>query len=425
MDGNGRGGGSGPSDESIGGGGDASVVARSFVVRALLEDDPQGTPAWHGFVTETGTGERQLWRRVSDVARFIQRRLPPPPTPSSGVRHLGMAMAGPPLTDVVATMLADLRDDRLVSVAALPEPNVTLERVAERLVGLGNHVGTDPVGPVGTRTLRGGRLDARVRFQLWGATAGDVDDSVLTLQSDLLDDREALRAVGFVKLAAADTSLAERVDSVGGWRKSTSYDVLYEFQYVDGDDADSLIVRIPVTLDTEQAGGPGGERQTLTDEMVRWDQEAAPALVVSGPLTVARLSALVFAPGPPLGGTVTVLRSAGPVPGPVTHLPDLAAFLAATGGPEPAETNADTQLAPDDFFTGLGASGAVLELGDWNLDGTLDQYAGHDLRLGAAIVLPTPQDRLTIGYAPPAGPGTGLDQTAVVYLRVNAEERQT
>jgi hypothetical protein len=67
----------------------------------------------------------------------------------------------------------------------------------------------------------------------------------------------------------------------------------------------------------------------------------------------------------------------------------------------------------------------MLELGDWNLDGTLDQYAGHDLRLGAAIVLPTPQDRLTIGYAPQAGPGTGLDQTAVVYLRVNAEERQT
>jgi hypothetical protein len=421
VDGNGRGGGGGPSDESIGRGDDASFVARSFVVRALLEDDPPGTPTWHGFVTETGTGERQLWRRVSEVARFIQRRLPLPPTPSSGVRHLGTDMAGPPLTDVITTMLADLKDDRLVSVAALPEPNVTLERVAERLVGLGNHVGTDPVGPVGTRTVRGGRFDARVRFQLWGATSGGVDDLVLALQSDLLDDREALRAIGFVKLVAADTTVAERIESVGGWRKSTSYDVLYEFQYFDGDDADSLIVQIPVTLDTEQAG----ELQTLTDEMVRWDQEAAPALVVSGPLTVARLSALVFAPGPALGGTVTVRRLAGPVPGPVTHLPDLAAFLAATGGPEPAETNADTQLTPADFFTGLGPSGAVLELGDWNLDGTLDQYAGYDLRLGAAIVLPTRQDRLTIGYAPPAGPGTGFDQTAVVYLRVNAEERQT
>jgi hypothetical protein len=422
---NGRGGGSDPSDESIGTGDEAPVLARSFIVRALLEDDPQGARTWHGFVTETGTGERRLWRRSSDIARFIERRLPLPPPLSSGVRLVGTGMAGPMLTDVITKMLTDLKGNRLVAVAALPEPNVTLERVAERQVGLGNHVGAGPAGPVGVRTVRGGRLDARVRFQLWGATAVEVDDSVLTLQSDLLDDRDELRRAGFLKLAAADTTLAERVDSVGGWRKSTSYDVLYEYQYADGGDAESLIVKIPVTMDTEHTGGPASQAQTLTDEMIRWDDEAAPAFIVPGPRTVARLTALVFAPGPTLAGTVTVLRSTGPVPGPVTHLPDLPTFLAATGGDEPAEADADTQLSPNDFFTGLGPSGVLLELGDWNADGTLDQYTGYDLRLGAPIVLPTWHDRLTITYAPPAGPATGLDQTAVVYLRVNAVERQT
>jgi hypothetical protein len=68
----------------------------------------------------------------------------------------------------------------------------------------------------------------------------------------------------------------------------------------------------------------------------------------------------------------------------------------------------------------LGATGDALELGDWNTDGSIDQYTGFDRRLDQAIALPTQLDRLSITYTPPPGPSTGLDQTAVVYLRVNA-----
>jgi hypothetical protein len=203
---------------------------------------------------------------------------------------------------------------------------------------------------------------------------------------------------------------------VNGWRKATSYDVLYEYRYVDSDDADSLITAIPVTTDPERAGSPDREQQTVTDEMVRWDNEAAPELVLRGPAAISRISALVFEPGPTFGGTVVVRRADGRS-GTVTHLPDLTAFLDATTGDAPVTTNADVSLAPDDFLTALGAAGTGIELGDWDTDGATDAYTGFDRLLDATISLPAWTDVLSISYS---GPATGLDQTGVVYLRVNA-----
>ena len=412
---NGSGGGTpGATDE--GDIGDAGpVVVHSFVVRALRDRDTE-SQRWRGVVTDTATGERAVWRRPSDVARFIDRRLG-----ERAQRVEGAAMTGPNLTTVLTDMLAVLSARLPVPPPALPDPNVTLERISERLVGLGNHRGTEVSHALGQRTLRGGRLDARVRFQLWGVTAPAVDTAVMVLQSDLLEDRETLRQAGFLRFKAAETTLAERVDSVNGWRKVTSFDVLYEYQYVDTDDADSLIVRIPVTLDPERTNSPDRELQTLTDEMVRWDSETAPSLRIHGPATVRRLSALAFVPGTPIGGHVVLARSSDP-PGPPTHLPSLAAFLQATGGPAPTTTDADVTLTPAGFFAGLGPSGETLALGDWDQDGTLDSYAGFDRRLDEPLELRTAGDVLTVTFQAPPGPSTALDQTAVVYLRVNTPD---
>jgi hypothetical protein len=399
------------------------VAARSFVVRALLEHGADTSPGWHGFVTDVETGDRQAWRRANEVARFIEQCLAAVFEGRTGggrTTLLGAPVAGPALTDVVTDMLAILAARLPAPVPALPDPNVTLERISEKLVGLGNHRGNEPTGALGVRTLRGGRLGGRVRFQLWGGTALAVDNAVLALHSDLLDDGEELRQAGFLRLSAVDTTLAEHVDSVSGWRKATSFEVLYEYRYVDSDDADSLIARIQVTTDPERDGSPDREQEIVVDEMVRWDDEVAPALVVRGPASVSRITALVFVPGPAIGGTVTVSRTEHGSPGPVTDLPNLAAFLTATGGDPPAHTNADVELAPADLFADLGATGDALELGDWNTDGSIDQYTGFDRRLDQAIALPTQLDRLSITYTPPPGPSTGLDQTAVVYLRVNA-----
>jgi hypothetical protein len=168
-------------------------------------------------------------------------------------------------------------------------------------------------------------------------------------------------------------------------------------------------------VDPERAGSPAREQEDVVDETVRWDAAAAPTLQVRGPVTVRRLSALAFVPGPDLGGSVVLARTDGTTP--PTRLPDLDAFLAATAGPG-GTTNVDVALAPAALLLALGPAGPGLTLGDPDTDDTHD-YVGHDRRLDPVIEL-SARERLAIAYEPPPGPGTGLDQTAVVYLRVNA-----
>ncbi|MGH4002073.1 MAG: hypothetical protein ACRDTJ_31930, partial [Pseudonocardiaceae bacterium] len=174
-----------------------------------------------------------------------------------------------------------------------------------------------------------------------------------------------------------------------------------------------------VTTNPEQAGSPARETAIITDDMVRWDNETAPTLMVAGPATVHRISALAYLPGPALGGTVTLQRVVAGTTAPPTHLPDLAAFLTAVGGERPAQTNADVTVSPADLLAGLGPASGQLDLGDWDTDGTPDRYSGFDRMLTAPIRLPTGADRFTISYSPAPGAGPGFDQIAVVYLRVN------
>ncbi|WP_328331086.1 hypothetical protein OHA70_10480 [Kribbella sp. NBC_00382] len=387
---------------------DDLVSARSFVVRALLEPADGLAVGWAGFVTDAVTGQRQGWRRPADIARFIERQLAVavPAVP----RRRRLAVAGPTLTEVVADMLAVLGARLPATIPALPQPNVTLERVTEKLAGLGNQTGAESAA-LGVRTLRAGRLDARVRFQLWGGTAPLVDSAVLTLHSDLLDDREELRSAGFLRFNVADTPPAEEFDSLTAWRKTTSFDLLYEYRYDAGDDADSLITRIQVTTDPEESPSPAREQETVTDDLVRWDDQETPEFVLTGPATIRRISALVFQAGPPLGGAVTVRRTDASGAPPVVQ-PDLASFLAAIG---PAEVT----LSPGVFFASLGPAGTGLTLGDWNVDAVPDEYAGFNRVLDPPIGLLARSDRLSITYS-----GPGLDQTAVVYLRLT-EKRET
>jgi hypothetical protein len=409
-----------PQDDGTG----VLVAARSFVVRALLEDVGRAGREWHGFVTDAQTGARRAWRTPGEAARFIEHTLAAEtaaggPSPGTG-RIRGVDMAGPPLTDVVSGMLALLGQHLPAAPPGPPVPvsNVTLERIAEKLVGLGDQAGTEPTGTLGVRTLRGGRLDARVRFQVWAASPGDVDDAMRTLHADLLDAGEHLRSLGFLRLRSTDTTLAEHVGTIPAWRKATSVDVLYEYRYTDSDDAASLIARIPVTSDLEAVAGGATEHETVVDELVRWDQEDAAPLIVRGPAAVTRVAALAFVPGPPLGGTVSFRRLSGAV-GPVVPFADLDTFLAATTGDAPTHLDAEVTLDPAAALGALGPASPGPDLGDWDTDGTPDSYTGTDRRLDAPLRLPAAVDRFEIRYAPPPGPATGLDQTAVVYLRVN------
>jgi hypothetical protein len=214
---------------------------------------------------------------------------------------------------------------------------LSLVSVAERAVGLGGRVGTDTRGPFTVSALKGTRLEAVVRYQLWSDTPVGVDAAIQDLATRLLADREVLRAAGFLRLTLKGAGASENVPALNFWRESAEFAVLYEFPYVDADDAESLIGRIPIEINEEFS-----ESMTVTDEMVRWDDQpapppplppSAPPLLLRGALSIGRLSALAFIPGTAPTGTVTLTRTFDGAPGPPPTHPDLPTFLAAITNP--------------------------------------------------------------------------------------------
>lgn len=393
------------------------LAIRSFVVRAFLDRHEDQGRSWRGQVTNVTTGLRRSWNRTDQIGPFIESVLADTAGPEGGsTTEIGELMAAPAMTDVINGMLAALEARLPAPSPPLPAPNVTVERIKESLVGLGRFRGSDRQGSIGLQTLRGVRLDARVRFQLWGSDPSDVDAAVVILHGTMLDAGEQLRLDGFLKLAASETSLAEHVEVVDGWRKTSSYDVVYEFQYEDSDDATGLIARIPIDTDVDRPEGSVRESQTVTDAMVRWDDEGTGPLTITGPSSVGRIEVLAFVPGLDPNGTVTLLRSRSATTTPAVHFPNLATFLAAVSGEEPVETNADVTLSPATFLDAMSPAADPIELGDWDQNAVLDSYERLQLVLPSAIHLAAGTDRFEISHSTPGG----LNQQAVLYIRVNA-----
>lgn len=190
-----------------------------------------------------------------------------------------------------------------------PRPSVSVVSVSERSVGFSNHRGTETRGAFPVAALKGVRLDALVRFQLWAADPGSVDALVSELQARLQGAGHDLRVAGFLKVGGEQTSLAEEAASLNAWRKTFDYRVLYEFHYRAEDEADSLIARIPVDIN-----GEFNESMLVTDEMVRWDEHGAPDLRIVGrraPPSVRAVSILAFIPAGWDGHKVTISISIG------------------------------------------------------------------------------------------------------------------
>jgi hypothetical protein len=320
------------------------------------------------------------------------------------------------LDQAVTDMLSELESRLPAPVPAVPPHNVTAVRIRERLAGLGRLRGTERRGLLGPVVLKAHRLEGEVRFQLWTDASDTVDAAVLDLQRDLLQASEALRAAGFLRFAATDTTLAEAVPTLSAWRKTASFEVLYESTFEDSDATESLIARVPITSDLERPGSPGHETRIETDAMVRWDDEGASPLVVRGPRRLGSLAALAFLPpGPPPAGGVTLTRTFDGAAGPPVALPTVAAFLAAVGGPDPAELHARLSFGSiPAFLAALTPAGGPLELGDWNLDTITDVYEPLSLSLEPTLVLLSAGDRFEVRHANPA-----LGAPAVVYLRLS------
>ena len=273
----------------------------------------------------------------------------PGPTPADAPPPVASraATARSPTTNNASTpdqalvlMLAELEG----YTDGLPEPSVSALRVDERALALGNRRGLERRGSFAVVELKGGRLDAVVRFQFLADEPSAVDSAVQDLQRSLLRARDALWTAGFLRITAEGTSPAEHLPALTRWRKTTDYRVLYEYHYWDTDGAESIIARIPIHSDLEELDSLPRETTTVTDEIVRWDREGAPALQVAAlagsRLRVAGLAILVYLPAGWTGTEVTLARLDRTSKRTPTLYPTLAEFLAAITDPENPDRHA-------------------------------------------------------------------------------------
>lgn len=401
--------------------------------------------------------------------------LVPPP-----IAHtIKLSNGGPtPLSRALQAMLDVLNDYTLPPIIQPPPPpplppsNVLLASIVERTVGLGSRVGLDLRGPFSVAELKGLRVESVVRFELWAHSPADVAQATEDLISRLLGDQETLRGRGFLRVALKGVNSSENIFAEDAWRQLVEFNMLFEFPYVDTNEAESLIAQIPIHINSEH-----NEDTIVVDEMARWDNETAPTLRVRGPHQVGALTALAFIPVAEPVGSVIITRTFDGASGLPTSFPTLADFVTAVAGDNPAARHAevtfaslveflaaittfkitdeslegmtadavppavvgqlegikDTEVAGESDFLALVEAtigpaittfrAVILEhstmlepivLGDWDLDGVPDEYKSSQFRIDPSIRLTTVNDRLEIAFEHPE-----LSEVAVVYLRAS------
>jgi hypothetical protein len=186
-----------------------------------------------------------------------------------------------------------------------PANTLSIVSLSYRSLGIGGWHGMERLSGMAEIGIRGGFLEATVRYDIWAADVTALSNAAAALQRAIGADVVRLRRRQILQLKLVGIS-----DGTGAnanqLRRSLDYEVLYEYQYLDSDNAASLIARIPIEHGTDLAALPTIE---VRDWMVRWDNIEAPTLVVSpvgtGTLRVRGLTIAAFFPGAGPGGQVT------------------------------------------------------------------------------------------------------------------------
>lgn len=369
------------------------------------------------------------------AASAIEREISPPRTARPVIRSDSVAEAA--LRQMLACFIlaSALPVDKLTTTSGLPIDRdillqqqqtansagtyVGLERWDLALLskrdlpaGLGALVGVERLGLLVNTEVKGLRLEAVVRLTLQADTVSAQDQVRAALQSHLLVAQSDLRRQGMLTFALGAMPPAEQVSGNSSWRGMTEYQLLFEYQYLDGDSAHSLITRIPIQSDLAGSGLPHPEVTLVTNAIMRWDHEGALPLVVSGRFTLTSLSTLAFVANPPPAGAVTLIRTYVGATGDPSEYASLEAFLAAISGAQP-DRNAQLRFDSLSAFLGMfSAAGDTVPLGHWNVDGIVDRYAPGLLPLPTSIQLINAEDRFVVTYT-----GAVFDPGTVLYLR--------
>lgn len=211
--------------------------------------------------------------------------------------------SAPSMDQVLNDMLEALKE-------YLPQSSVSIVSLKERSLALGNSRGMQRLASFDARELKGGRLEAVIRYQLTGSDPDALETEIAALHGRLLAAKKELWTAGVLRFAAEETSPTEHIPDMNAWRKIADYNVLYEFHYNDAGGAESLITRIPVSID-----GLYNESTLIEGEIVRWDNTATPALEVKGngsqALAVKAIFMLAFLPGAWDGSEVIISANIG------------------------------------------------------------------------------------------------------------------
>jgi hypothetical protein len=291
----------------------------------------------------------------------------------------------------------------------IPPATVSVLQISDRTLGIGNSRGLQAVGPFSTVELYGGRIDCVVRFRVWAADSDGADTAMTALQGRLFSSRAELWNAGFLQFDGVAGTLA--ASDGAAWSRTADYHALVEYHLAPVSQAQSLIAAIPIRADHN---GSIGETTTVTDDMVRWDQESAPGLVVRGPAAIANLALAAFLPTPAPGNAVELLRTNDAATGAPRDFPSIVEFLVALNDPVTPERHARVVFASLADFLDVFEDSGEMELGDWNQDGNADHYTVGLLSFDAPISLPDAVDRLQVAL-----PATPLDHVGVVYLRAS------
>jgi hypothetical protein len=317
-------------------------------------------------------------------------------------------MGEPAASDVLGAMLTAFQPLLPGQVAGLPKPSLAISRAEFRNAGIGNFVGATPHGSVVSADLQAVRVKATMRFTLWGFVAFDVDDAVTSLTGNVLDQRDALMAQGFLKLSFDASSPPEETKQPIAWRRFADYDVLYEFPYEDVGGAAGLIRPVQAQETATAAGWK------VLGDLGRWDDQEATTLSIRGQAVITELAALTFFANPlhPPTGSVTMTRTFDGAP-PAGDAGSLAAFLAnITESSAPARNQFVSFASLADLLARFTSDGTPIAMGDRNNDGIPDSYVPARLVFPAPLMLTSVTDRFEVSYSQ-----TKFDQVGVLYLR--------
>lgn len=364
---------------------------------------------------------------LSRLLRAFERDSNPPqtiPDVSSNSRNslsdfTVMALSAsnlPEAETVINDMMAVLQAYLPASISGLPEPSVSTKSITHKPLAIGNDRGLEQRGLLGSVALKGGRLDAVIRFQLWGTDPTTVESAMQLLQSHIMTDRLVLQAQGFLQLGFIETSVSEHIASLSAWRISCDLKLLYEYHYDDTDGAESIIARIPIHSDPEFSNTPNRETSVITDAIVRWDDESATTLSIVGATNstiIYGLASLSYLPAPWTGHSITLSRlNQSSLLAPTIYM-DLTTFVTAVTDPNIPDLHAQVTFSSvQNFLNEFLALGDPIQLGDWDEDNSADTYQMATLSFSPPIRLEGNQQLFQLSYQDAV-----LDSKAVIYWR--------